>query len=110
MPPSSPETNRKTPLLTDSDQKRSDPVLDLTNCGNMLLIEGLQLSWGEFPSRMSEEDPKPGKRPDDPTDRPAAAAEPSGQTDEAVAEFQRYAQDILKMMRSGMKADLRDEP
>ena len=59
---------------------------------------------------MSEEDPKPGKRPADPAAPPAAATETSGPTDEAVAEFQRYAQDILKMMRSGMKADLRDEP
>lgn len=59
---------------------------------------------------MSAEDPKPCKGPDHPEAQPIAPKEASHQNDEAVAEFQRYAQDILKMMRSGMKADLRDEP
>jgi hypothetical protein len=59
---------------------------------------------------MSAEDPTPCKGPDHPAAQPTAPKETPRPNDQAVAEFQRYAQDILKMMRSGMKADLRDEP
>lgn len=57
---------------------------------------------------MSKKESKLDKIPDDSVTKPAP--ETCSSTDEAVSELQRYAQNILKMMRSGMKADLRDEP